>query len=88
MTIDAELVAAATQAVQEGRADSVSAWVNEALAERAVKDRRLAAMDVAIAAYEARHGVITDEQMDARERADREAAALVRETARRRRAAP
>lgn len=87
MTIDAELAAAAADAVREGRAESVSAWVNEALKERADKESKLAALRAAIADYEAEYGAFTDEELAAQERADREAAARVREEARRRRAA-
>lgn len=87
MTIDAEVAAAAAAAVREGRAESVSAWVNEALTERVAKERRLAAAAEAIALYEAQYGVITEEEMAEQERADREAAARVREEARRRREA-
>ena len=44
-SVDAELVAMAQQAVARGQADSVSAWVNEALWLKADQDRRLAALD-------------------------------------------
>lgn len=75
MTVDTEVIEAAAAAVREGRAASVSAWVNEVLTQRAAKERRLAAAAEAIAAYEAEFGVITDEEMAEQERADREAAA-------------
>lgn len=78
MTVDSEILAAAAAAVREGRADSVSAWVNEALIERAAKERRLAAAAAAIAAYEAEFGAFTDEELAEQERADRDAAARVR----------
>ena len=42
-----------------GRAESVSAWVNEALRMKADHDRRLQALDEFVAAYEAEHGEIT-----------------------------
>ena len=35
VTVDAELIAVGNSAVEQGAADSLSAWVNEALAARA-----------------------------------------------------
>jgi hypothetical protein len=78
VTVDAELVAAGNAAVEEGVADSLSAWVNEALAARAERDRRLAAMSDAIAAYEAEFGEITEAEIAAQHRADRAAAVVIR----------
>ena len=78
VTVNSELVAAGKAAVEQGLADSLSAWVNEALAARTERDRRLRAMDEAIASYEAEFGEITEEEMEARRRADREAAMVVR----------
>ncbi len=69
-SVDAELLAAAQEAVERGEAESVSAWVNEALRLKADDDRRLAALDDFLAAYEADHGVITEQEMhDAARRA-------------------
>lgn len=78
MTVDPELVAAGNAAVEAGRADSLSGWVNQALVDRADRDRKLAALNEAIAAYEADAGVITDEELVAQHRADRAAAVVVR----------
>jgi hypothetical protein len=78
VTVDAELVAAGNAAVERGIAGSLSGWVNEALAERATRDRRLAAMSDAITAYEAESGEITEAEMAAQHRADRAAAIVVR----------
>lgn len=78
VTVDPDLVAAGNEAVAEGRADSLSAWVNEALAERAAQDRRLRAMADAIATYEAEFGLMTADELAAQQRADREAAVVVR----------
>lgn len=61
-TIDADVLAAAEAAVARGRFDSVSAWVNEALRERAEHDRRLDAGAKFIDAYEAEHGAIAPEE--------------------------
>jgi hypothetical protein len=78
VTVDPALIQAGQHAVAAGRAESVSAWVNLALAERAAKERRLAAMADAIAAYEAKFGAICAEELSAQARADRETAIVVR----------
>lgn len=78
VTVDPELVAAGNAAVNEGRAESLSGWVNQALAERAASDRRLRALAEAVAAYEADHGSITPEELATQERMDRERAIVVR----------
>jgi hypothetical protein len=78
VTVDPDLIIAGNKAVADGRADSLSGWVNAALVDRAARDRRLEALASAIAAYEAEYGEITDEEMAAVERADRQAAVVVR----------
>ncbi len=78
MTVDPELVEAGNRAVAAGLVGSLSAWVNEALAARAERDRRLEALAGAIAGYEADHGEISAAEMAAQERRDREGAAVVR----------
>jgi hypothetical protein len=78
VTVDAELLAVANDAVERGSADSLSAWVNEALADRAKRDERLAAMADAVADYESKYGKITEAEIAAQHRADREAAIVVR----------
>ena len=78
VTVDPILIQAGQAAVASGRAESVSAWVNLALTERAAKERRLAAMSDAIAAYEAEAGSISAEELSAQARADRESAIVVR----------
>jgi hypothetical protein len=78
VTVDHDLIAAGSTAVARGAAESVSGWVNQALAERAAKDRRLAAMAEAVAAYEAKFGPISDEDLAAQARADRQSAVVVR----------
>lgn len=78
VTVDANLVAAGNQAVAEGRAESLSGWVNAALMERESKERRLLAMAEAIADYEARFGVISAKEIAAQQRADQRAAIVVR----------
>lgn len=77
-TVDAELLAAAQQAVADGRVSSVSAWVNEALRLKTAHERRLAALDAFLAGWEAEHGEITEEEMTAAARRARERAVVVR----------
>lgn len=78
ISLDREIIEAGAAAVAEGRADSMSAWVSDALADRIVRQRRLDAMADAIAAYEAEFGVITDEEIADLARRDRDAAAALR----------
>lgn len=78
VTVNPDLVLAGNQAVAAGAAESLSAWVNEALSERVTRDRRLAALSEAIAGHEADHGEITLGEMSALARSDREAAVVVR----------
>jgi len=78
VTVDEDLIAAGNEAVAEGRAESMSAWVNAALAERAAKDRRLAALAAAVARYEEQFGVISPQEIADQARADRESARVVR----------
>ncbi|MDQ3469155.1 MAG: hypothetical protein M3487_05250 [Actinomycetota bacterium] len=84
VSIDPDLAAAATAAVNEGRAESVSSWVSDAIADRAARDRRLRALASAVAAYEAEHGRIDTAELAEQARADRDAAAAVRADASRR----
>ena len=74
VTVDPALIRVGQAAVASGRAESVSAWVNLALAERAAMERRLAAMGAAIAAYEVEAGSISAEELSAQAHADRESA--------------
>ena len=78
VTIDADLLKAAEASVRAGRAESLSAWVNLALDQRAKEERRLAAMDAAIAAYEAEEGKFTEAELEEQRRADRRNAIHVR----------
>jgi hypothetical protein len=78
VTVDPVLVRAGNAAVKAGYAESLSAWVNIALADRAAKERRLRAMGEAIGAYEAEFGMITAEELAAQERADERSARVVR----------
>ena len=87
ISIDASLAAAAAEAVADGRAESVSAWVGNAMRERVAKERRLGALADAVARYEAEHGEITEDELAEQARADRDAAAAVRAGRRRSRGA-
>ena len=77
-TVEGELLEAARRAVAEGRAESVSAWVNDALRLKADHDRRLRGLEEFIAAYEAEHGVITEEEIRETTRRLRERAIVIR----------
>jgi Arc/MetJ-type ribon-helix-helix transcriptional regulator len=78
VTLDPALIDAANAAVAAGRAPSLSAWVNLALAEHVAKERRLAALSELVAEYEAKHGVISAAELARREREDRRGAIVVR----------
>jgi len=78
VTVDPDLVEAGNRAVAAGRSGSLSAWVNEALAQRTERDGKLHSLGVAIAEYERAFGEITDVELAAQRRADRENAAVVR----------
>jgi len=78
-SVDAELMAVAQQAVARGRAESMSAWVNDALRLKAAHDRRLAALDEFLAAYEAKHGEITDREIEEAVHRTRARAVVVRD---------
>jgi Arc/MetJ-type ribon-helix-helix transcriptional regulator len=77
-SVDVELVAVAQEAVAAGQAESVSAWVNDALRLKADHDRRLRALDDFLAAYEAEHGEITQDEMREAARSARSRAVVVR----------
>lgn len=77
-SVDAELLAEAQSAVEAGRADSISAWVNDALRLKAEHERRMAALDAFITTYEAEHGVITNAEMDEAVRRTRGRALVIR----------
>ena len=81
VTVDRALLDAAHAAVSSGRAESVSAWVSLALAERSAKERRLSALAGAVAAYEADFGVITEQELVEQVRGDGTAAVVVRGSA-------
>ena len=77
-SVDADLVSVAQDAVAQGRAESVSAWVNEALRLKVDHDRRLRALDDFIASYEAEQGEISEQEMADAARRARARAVVVR----------
>ncbi len=83
VTVDSELIEVANKAVAEGRAGSLSGWVNLALAERAAKERRLRALADAVALYEDEFGEITAAELALQSRMDRKNATVVRAPRRR-----
>jgi hypothetical protein len=78
VTVDPTFIEAGNDAVSEGRAESLSAWVNAALAERVARERRLVALADAVSAYEKRFGVISAQELADQARVDRESAIVVR----------
>jgi hypothetical protein len=78
VTVDPAFIEAGNDAVSEGRAESLSAWVNAALAERVARERRLVALAEAVTAYEKRFGAISARELANQARADRESAIVVR----------
>jgi Arc/MetJ-type ribon-helix-helix transcriptional regulator len=77
-SVDADLIEAAEHSVSRGRADSVSAWVNDALRLKLAHERRLEALASFVAAYEAEHGAITPEELQLASRRARAVAVVVR----------
>jgi Arc/MetJ-type ribon-helix-helix transcriptional regulator len=77
-SIDADVLQAARAAVAAGRAENLSAWVNAAMRRQLEHERGLQALGEAIAAYEAEHGEITQEEMEEAERNLRARAIVVR----------
>lgn len=78
VTVDPTWIKAGNEAVASGRAPSLSGWVNLALAERAKKERHLRTLAEAVALYETEFGAITEAELAAQERADRQNAIVVR----------
>ena len=79
-SVDASLVEAAEKAVTQGRAATLSAWVNDAVRLKLEHDRRLRALAHFVADYEGRHGEITVEEMRLASRRARQQAVVVRGT--------
>lgn len=77
-SVDADLIAAAEAAITRGRAQNLSAWVNDALRLKLEHDLRMTALDELISAYESKHGVIADDEIAAASRWARARAVVVR----------
>jgi hypothetical protein len=82
VTVDEVLLGAALKAVEDGRAESVSAWINDSISEHVQREHRAVVMRQMLAEYEAEHGEITDEEIAKQSQADRDAAAHLRQRAR------
>jgi hypothetical protein len=68
-TVRPEVLAAGRRAVSEGRAASLSEWVDSALARQAEHEQRLRALGEFISEYEREYGKFTPEELrDIRER--------------------
>lgn len=61
-----------------GEAESISAWVNDALRQKVDHERKLRGLDEFVKAFEAEYGEITDEEMEAAYRAAKARAIVVR----------
>jgi hypothetical protein len=79
--VEADRIGSGQQAVAEGRAENLSAWVNEALRLKVDHDRRMQAQDRFVAAYESEHGEITEDEMASAARRGRERAVVFRSRA-------
>ena len=80
VTVDPDLVAAAETAVRAREADTVSAWVNDAMRLKLENDARLKALAFALGEFEREHGRITDDEMAVAAREARRRAVVVRGT--------
>lgn len=81
VSIDADLVEAARTAVNKGRAANLSAWVNEALRRQVEHEERMHALDAFLTAYEAQHGLISEDEIREATRRARARAVVVRRAA-------
>jgi len=77
-SVDADLLTVGHAAVAAGRAENLSAWVNEALRRQAEHDARLGALGDLLADYEAEHGQISDAEIAEATRWARERAVVIR----------
>ena len=64
-SVDSDLLAAAERAVAEGLAENVSAWVNAAMRRQVEHERRMRSLADFVAAYESKHGTITEDEISA-----------------------
>ena len=87
VTLDPELVRVGNAAVQAGRAESLSEWINTAIATEIDAERRRKSARRALAALSKMHGKMSRKEIDERVAALRAAADRVRPSTRGRRAA-
>ena len=78
VSVDTVVLKEAERLVKAGAAPNLSVWVNGALKKQLESERRLAAGRAFIADFEAKHGVITDEEMELAQREARRRALTVR----------
>ena len=78
VTVDPDLIAAAQRAVESGEAESVSSWANAALIEKVRRDHKLRLLAAVVDDFEREFGEITDEEIAAQRRTDRQNATVVR----------
>jgi len=78
VSVDADLVAAVERDVSRRRAESMSAWVNDALRLKLAHERRLEALAAFVSAYEDEHGTITADEMQLARRRAQARAVVVR----------
>ena len=64
VSIDAHLADAAEAAVKRGEAPTLSAYVSAGLELQLAQDKRLRALAAALADFEAKHGKITEEEVE------------------------
>ena len=62
-SVDADLIEAAEEAVARGGAETLSAWVNDALRLKLGHDQRQEVLAAFIAEYEAEHGEIGEAEI-------------------------
>ena len=77
-SVDSDLIHAAETAVAQGRSDSISSWVNDALRLKLENDRGLEALAGFLHAYEKKYGEITREEISLASRRARANAVTVR----------
>lgn len=78
ITVDPGLVEAGRQAVDAGDAESISAWVSDALQDKVRRDEQLRRLGEAIVDFEREFGEITADEIETQHRLDRERATIVR----------
>ena len=75
ITLDTELYLKAQSAVENGSAESVSAWINSAMILKMEKDHRLQVLADLVDDYEKEHGEISADELAEQKASDRHTAA-------------